>query len=84
MSSATFALSDHARTSSGRPPAGRRHQEAGDRGRRARVAAAEQFSALLGAPLDERTRLGTRDVPEDEVRAVVTAAVATFLAAFAP
>ncbi|WP_202125275.1 TetR/AcrR family transcriptional regulator C-terminal domain-containing protein [Actinomadura physcomitrii] len=48
------------------------------------MAAAEQFSALLGAPLDERTRLGTRDVPEDEVRAVVTAAVATFLAAFAP
>ncbi|MBO2465126.1 TetR/AcrR family transcriptional regulator [Actinomadura violacea] len=48
------------------------------------VAAAEQFSALLSAPLDKRTRLGTRDVPEDEVRAVVTAAVATFLAAFAP
>jgi AcrR family transcriptional regulator len=47
------------------------------------VAAAEQFAALLGAPLDKRTRLGTREVPEEEIRAVVSSAAGTFLSAFA-
>ncbi|TDD79940.1 TetR/AcrR family transcriptional regulator [Actinomadura darangshiensis] len=47
------------------------------------VAAAEQFAALLGSPLDKRTRLGTRDVSDEEIRAVVSAAAGTFLKAFA-
>lgn len=47
------------------------------------VAAAEQFAALLGAPLDKRTQLGTRDIADEEVRAVALGAVDTFLKAFA-
>ncbi|WP_433172650.1 TetR/AcrR family transcriptional regulator [Actinoallomurus sp. CA-150999] len=45
--------------------------------------AAEQFSALLGGPADKRSHLGTRPVPDSELRAVARAAVATFLKAFA-
>ncbi|GAB3969671.1 TetR/AcrR family transcriptional regulator [Actinoallomurus acanthiterrae] len=46
--------------------------------------AAEQFSALLGGPADKRSRLGTRPVPDSELRTVARTAVATFLKAFAP
>ena len=46
--------------------------------------AAEQFSALLTGSMDNRARLGTRRVPDAELRAVAGAAVHTFLAAFAP
>ena len=44
--------------------------------------AAEQFSALLTGPAAKRTRFGTRDVPDAELRAVSRAAVDTFLQAF--
>ena len=46
--------------------------------------AAEQFFALLTGPVDNRARLGTRRLPEAEVRTVARAAVHTFLQAFAP
>ncbi|MYW05227.1 TetR/AcrR family transcriptional regulator [Streptomyces sp. SID3343] len=45
--------------------------------------AAEQFSALLVGPMDRRARLGTRTVPDAELRAAASAAVRTFLRAFA-
>ncbi|MBO2445555.1 TetR/AcrR family transcriptional regulator [Actinomadura barringtoniae] len=44
--------------------------------------AAEQLAALLSAPLDRRTRLGTQEVPEEELRHLAKAAVDTFLRAF--
>lgn len=44
--------------------------------------AAEQFAALLLGPMDKRSRLGTREVPDAELRAVARAAVRTFLQAF--
>jgi AcrR family transcriptional regulator len=44
--------------------------------------AAEQFFALLSGPMDKRARLGTRPVPDAELRAVAGAAVHTFLRAF--
>ncbi|HEY3685901.1 MAG TPA: TetR/AcrR family transcriptional regulator [Streptosporangiaceae bacterium] len=46
--------------------------------------AAEQFTALLTAPIDRRSRLGTRRVPATELRATAKAAVGTFLAAYGP
>lgn len=45
--------------------------------------AAEQFIALLTGPIEARSRLGTRRVPDDELRTVARAAVDTFLRAFA-
>ncbi|MFD8556354.1 TetR/AcrR family transcriptional regulator [Streptosporangium canum] len=48
------------------------------------VLAAEQFFALLCGPMDRRARLGTRHVPETELRALSHAAVHTFLQAFTP
>jgi TetR/AcrR family transcriptional repressor of mexJK operon len=45
--------------------------------------AAEQFIALLTGPIEARSRLGTRQVPDDELWAVARAAVTTFLSAFA-
>jgi TetR/AcrR family transcriptional regulator, mexJK operon transcriptional repressor len=47
------------------------------------VQAAEQFIALLTGPIETRSRLGTRQVPDDELWAVTRAAVTTFLRAFA-
>ncbi|WP_238011854.1 TetR/AcrR family transcriptional regulator [Dactylosporangium sp. AC04546] len=44
--------------------------------------AAEQFAALLLGPMDKRSRLGTREVPDAELQAVARAAVRTFLQAF--
>jgi TetR/AcrR family transcriptional repressor of mexJK operon len=44
--------------------------------------AAEQFIALLTGPVEARSRLGTRTVPDDELWAVTRAAVETFLRAF--
>ena len=45
--------------------------------------AAEQFLALLTGPIEARSRLGTRQVADDELWAVARAAVDTFLRAFA-
>jgi TetR/AcrR family transcriptional regulator, mexJK operon transcriptional repressor len=45
--------------------------------------AAEQFIALLTAPIDARSRLGTRQVSDEELWTVTRAAVDTFLRAFA-
>ncbi|OEV13123.1 TetR/AcrR family transcriptional regulator [Streptomyces nanshensis] len=42
----------------------------------------EQFLALLTAPLELRSRLGTRRVPDAELRAVARAATDTFLRAY--
>ncbi|MFD6159649.1 TetR/AcrR family transcriptional regulator C-terminal domain-containing protein [Nocardia sp. NPDC060256] len=44
--------------------------------------AAEQLLALLTAPLEARSRLGTRPVSDAELRRIADAAVHTFLAAF--
>jgi TetR/AcrR family transcriptional repressor of mexJK operon len=44
--------------------------------------AAEQFGALLTAPFDARSRLGTRNVPAKELAEVTQNAVQTFLRAF--
>lgn len=44
--------------------------------------AAEQFLALLTGPMEQRSLLGTRAVPDAELRAVAQAAVRTFLLAF--
>ncbi|MFC3994433.1 TetR/AcrR family transcriptional regulator [Nocardiopsis sediminis] len=44
--------------------------------------AAEQFLALLTAPIEGRSRLGTRPVPAAEVRTVAGAAVETFVRAY--
>ncbi|MGW1773312.1 TetR/AcrR family transcriptional regulator [Streptomyces sp. NPDC002104] len=46
--------------------------------------AAEQLLALLTGPMESRSRLGTRRVPEAELHAVGGAAVRTFLAAYGP
>jgi TetR/AcrR family transcriptional regulator, mexJK operon transcriptional repressor len=46
--------------------------------------AAEQLLALLTAPMEARSRLGTRKVPPTEIRAVATAATDTFLRAYKP
>jgi TetR/AcrR family transcriptional regulator, mexJK operon transcriptional repressor len=46
------------------------------------LVAAEQFFALLTGPMDKRARLGTRHVPNTELRTVARAAVHTFLLAF--
>jgi len=46
--------------------------------------AAEQFFALLTGPMDKRARLGTRHVPNTELRTVSRVAVHTFLRAFTP
>jgi AcrR family transcriptional regulator len=45
--------------------------------------AAEQFLALLTGPVEARSRLGTRQVPDEELWEVARAAVDTFLCAFA-
>ncbi|MDN3260676.1 TetR/AcrR family transcriptional regulator [Streptomyces sp. CSDS2] len=47
------------------------------------VRAAEQFVALLTGPMEGRSVLGTRAVPDEELRATVAAAVETFTRAFA-
>jgi TetR/AcrR family transcriptional repressor of mexJK operon len=47
------------------------------------VRAAEQFVALLTGPAEARSRLGTRQVPDDELRSIARDAVTTFLRAFA-
>ncbi|MFI6955658.1 TetR/AcrR family transcriptional regulator [Nocardia sp. NPDC050408] len=44
--------------------------------------AAEQLLALLTAPLEARSRLGTREVSEAEQRDIADAAVRTFLSAY--
>jgi AcrR family transcriptional regulator len=44
--------------------------------------AAEQFGALLTAPLETRSRLGTRKIPARELAEVTQNAVRTFLRAF--
>ncbi|AHH18668.1 putative transcriptional regulator, TetR family [Nocardia nova SH22a] len=44
--------------------------------------AAEQFGALLTAPLEARTRMGTKKIPKSEIREVTRNAVGTFLLAF--
>ncbi|WP_040774920.1 TetR/AcrR family transcriptional regulator [Nocardia pneumoniae] len=44
--------------------------------------AAEQLLALLTAPLEARSRLGTRPVPADELESIAAAAIRTFLAAY--
>ncbi|AOS62157.1 TetR/AcrR family transcriptional regulator [Actinoalloteichus hymeniacidonis] len=48
------------------------------------VEAAEQLSALLTGSLESRARFGTRSVPDPEKRALVAAAVRTFLHAYGP
>lgn len=45
--------------------------------------AAEQFLALLTGPMELRSRLGTRKVPDTELRSVARAATDTFLCAYA-
>jgi len=44
--------------------------------------AAEHFAALLTAPLETRSRLGTRPIPADELAKVTTGAVQVFLGAY--
>jgi TetR/AcrR family transcriptional regulator, mexJK operon transcriptional repressor len=44
----------------------------------------EQFLALLTGPMELRSRLGTRRVPESELRSVARAATDTFLHAYGP
>ncbi|MFF6959539.1 TetR/AcrR family transcriptional regulator C-terminal domain-containing protein [Streptomyces sp. NPDC008317] len=46
------------------------------------VEAAEQFLALLTGPMEARSQLGTRPVPDTELHTVADAAVDTFLRAF--
>ncbi len=46
--------------------------------------AAEQLKALLVGPMEGRSRMGTRHVPDAELRRVARSAVATFLRAFGP
>ncbi|ASU85797.1 TetR/AcrR family transcriptional regulator [Nocardiopsis gilva YIM 90087] len=46
--------------------------------------ASEQFLALLTGPMELRSRLGTRQVPDTELRSVAGAARDTFLLAYAP
>lgn len=45
--------------------------------------AARQFLALIAAELPERTRLGTRDISDDELATAAAAGVDTFLLAYA-
>ncbi|KAB8171029.1 TetR family transcriptional regulator [Streptomyces sp. 3MP-14] len=47
------------------------------------VLAAEQLMALLIGPLEARSRMGVRPVPDEELREVAAAATATFLRAYA-
>lgn len=44
--------------------------------------AAEHFGALLTGPLESRSRMGTRKIPQSEMREVTANAVETFLRAF--
>jgi len=44
--------------------------------------AAEQFGALLTGPLETRSRLGTRKIPQSELREITRNAAQTFLRAF--
>jgi TetR/AcrR family transcriptional repressor of mexJK operon len=44
--------------------------------------AAEQFTALLTRPAEDRSRMGTREVPRHERESIAMAATATFLRAF--
>ncbi|MGW0431759.1 TetR/AcrR family transcriptional regulator [Micromonospora sp. NPDC003197] len=44
--------------------------------------AAEHFGALLTGPLENRSRLGTRKIPQSELREVTENAITTFLRAF--
>ncbi|WP_194834273.1 TetR/AcrR family transcriptional regulator [Nocardia sp. XZ_19_369] len=44
--------------------------------------AAEQLLALLTAPLEARSKLGTRAVPDAELRRIAEAAIHTFLSAY--
>ncbi|MER5279389.1 TetR/AcrR family transcriptional regulator [Streptomyces sp. NPDC002809] len=46
------------------------------------VEAAEHFLALLTGPMEARSQLGTRAVPEAEIRQVAQSAVRTFLQAY--
>jgi len=46
--------------------------------------AAEQFLALLLGPLEARTRMGTRQIEDSELREIASATVRTFLVAFGP
>ncbi|MEU4546992.1 TetR/AcrR family transcriptional regulator C-terminal domain-containing protein [Nonomuraea dietziae] len=46
--------------------------------------AAEQFTALLIGPMEARSRMGTREFGDAELRQVTRAAVRTFLQAFGP
>lgn len=46
------------------------------------VIAAEQFGALLTGPLETRSRLGTRTIPDPELSEVAENAARTFLQAF--
>ncbi|MFG6196440.1 hypothetical protein [Nonomuraea sp. JJY05] len=43
---------------------------------------AEQFMALLAGPLEARSQMGTRTIPEDELRGPARAAVRAFLDAW--
>lgn len=47
------------------------------------VLAARHFMALISGELPARTALGTRELPEEEIAAVIDDGVETFLAAFA-
>jgi TetR/AcrR family transcriptional repressor of mexJK operon len=46
------------------------------------VVAADQYWALLVGPAEARSRMGTRQVPDAELRAVARVAIDTFLRAF--
>lgn len=46
--------------------------------------AAEHFLALLIGPLESRSRLGTRTLPEDELDAIAESGVDTFVRAYGP
>ncbi|WP_462186711.1 MULTISPECIES: TetR/AcrR family transcriptional regulator [unclassified Frankia] len=46
--------------------------------------AAEQFLALLVGPVETRSRMGTRDLPPEEMRGLSRSAVDTFLRAYEP
>ena len=44
--------------------------------------AAEQFIALLTGPVEARSRFGTEQLPEEDLRELAESAVRTFLLAF--
>ncbi|MEU4200071.1 TetR/AcrR family transcriptional regulator [Streptomyces sp. NPDC045456] len=46
--------------------------------------ASEQLLALLTGPMELRSRLGSREVPDAELRSVAHAAIDTFLCAYGP